>query len=35
MTEPVVVTTGAFRGEIEAQYVGKQFSDFANTVAPT
>lgn len=23
--------TGAFRGEIEAQYVGTQFSDFANT----
>lgn len=26
---------GPFRGEIEAQYVGKQFSDFANTVTPT
>ncbi len=26
---------GAFRGEIEAQYVGEQFSDFANTVAPS
>lgn len=24
---------GAFRGELEAQHVGKQFSDFANTVA--
>lgn len=26
---------GAFRGEVEAQYVGSQFSDFANTVAPS
>jgi Fe(3+) dicitrate transport protein len=26
---------GPFRGEIEAQHVGKQFSDFANTLAPT
>lgn len=26
---------GPFRGEIEAQYVGKQYSDFANTLAPT
>jgi len=26
---------GGFSGEIEAQYVGKQFSDFANTVAPS
>lgn len=26
---------GAFRGEVEAQYVGTQFSDFANTVAIT
>ncbi len=26
---------GPFRGEIEAQYVGSQYSDFANTVAPT
>jgi len=26
---------GSFRGEIEAQYVGKQFSDFANTITPS
>jgi len=26
---------GAFRGEVEAQYVGAQFSDFANTVRPS
>ena len=26
---------GAFRGELEAQHVGKQYSDFASTVAPT
>ncbi|WP_295006262.1 TonB-dependent siderophore receptor [uncultured Dechloromonas sp.] len=26
---------GPFRGEVEAQYVGSQYSDFANTVAPT
>jgi Fe(3+) dicitrate transport protein len=26
---------GALRGEIEAQYVGEQFSDFANIAAPT
>ncbi|OGT20599.1 MAG: hypothetical protein A2V90_05095 [Gammaproteobacteria bacterium RBG_16_57_12] len=26
---------GALRGEIESQYVGEQFSDFANSVAPT
>lgn len=26
---------GPLKGEIEAQYVGSQYSDFANTVAPT
>ncbi|HEX4855931.1 MAG TPA: TonB-dependent receptor [Limnobacter sp.] len=26
---------GDFKGEVEAQHVGKQFSDFANTVAPS
>lgn len=26
---------GPWRGEVEAQYVGEQFSDFANTIAPT
>lgn len=26
---------GPFRGEVEAQYVGSQYSDFANTAAPT
>ncbi len=26
---------GPFKGQIEAQYVGSQYSDFANTVAPT
>lgn len=28
-------TRGGLHFEVEAQYVGKQFSDFANTVAPT
>lgn len=26
---------GPFKGQVEAQYVGSQYSDFANTVAPT
>ncbi|OYW32433.1 MAG: hypothetical protein B7Z51_03255 [Methyloversatilis sp. 12-65-5] len=26
---------GSFRGELEAQYVGSQFSDFANVTNPT
>jgi len=35
LTAAAGYATGPFRGEIEAQYVGKQFSDFANTVAPS
>lgn len=35
LTAAAGYAVGALRGEIEAQYVGKQFSDFANTVAPT
>lgn len=27
--------SGGWRGEVEAQYVGEQFSDFASTTAPT
>jgi Fe(3+) dicitrate transport protein len=26
---------GAFRGELEAQHVGEQYADFANTAAPS
>ncbi len=32
---PLAYAVGAFRGELEAQHVGKQYSDFANTVAPS
>jgi Fe(3+) dicitrate transport protein len=35
LTAAVGYGAGPFRGEIEAQYVGSQYSDFANTVAPT
>lgn len=35
LTAAVGYAVGPFRGEIEAQYVGQQFSDFANTVDPT
>ncbi len=35
LTAAVGYGVGPFRGELEAQYVGKQYSDFANTVAPT
>jgi Fe(3+) dicitrate transport protein len=35
LTAAVGYEVGAFKGELEAQYVGSQFSDFANTVAPT
>ncbi len=35
LTAAAGYAAGPFRGEIEAQYVGKQFSDFANTVNPT
>jgi len=35
LTAAVGYGVGAFKGEIEAQYVGSQFSDFANTVAAT
>lgn len=35
LTASAGYAAGPFRGEIEAQYVGKQFSDFANSVAPT
>lgn len=35
LTAAVGYEIGAFKGEVEAQYVGKQYSDFANTLAPT
>lgn len=35
LTAAVGYGIGPFKGEIEAQYVGSQYSDFANTVAPT
>lgn len=35
LTTSAGYASGPFRGEIEAQYVGKQFSDFANTSAPS
>jgi Fe(3+) dicitrate transport protein len=35
LTASAGYAVGPFRGEIEAQYAGEQFSDFANTVAPT
>ena len=35
LTAAVGYGAGPFRGEIEAQYVGSQYSDFANTVLPT
>jgi len=35
LTAAVGYEIGAFKGEIEAQYIGKQYSDFANTLAPT
>lgn len=35
MTAAAGYAAGAFRGELEAQHVGKQYSDFASTVAPT
>ena len=34
LTAAVGYATGPLRAEIEAQHVGEQFSDFANTVAP-
>jgi Fe(3+) dicitrate transport protein len=35
LTAAAGYAAGPFRGEIEAQHVGEQFSDFANTVAPS
>jgi len=35
LTAAVGYEAGAIKGELEAQYVGSQYSDFANTVAPT
>jgi len=35
LTAGVGYGVNAFRGEIEAQYVGEQYSDFANTEAPS
>ena len=35
LTAAVGYEMGAFKGELEAQYVGSQYSDFANTVTPT
>ncbi len=35
LTAAVGYAIGPFRGEIEAQHVGEQYSDFANTSAPT
>lgn len=35
LTAAVGYATGPVRAEIEAQYVGRQYSDFANTVVPT
>jgi Fe(3+) dicitrate transport protein len=35
LTAAVGYGVGPFRGEIEAQYIGSQYSDFANTVLPT
>lgn len=35
LTAAAGYAAGSFRGEIEAQYVGAQYADFANTVAPT
>jgi len=35
LTAAAGYSAGPFRGEIEAQYVGAQYADFANTVAPT
>lgn len=35
LTAAAGYAVGSIRGEIEAQHVGEQFSDFANTVAPT
>ena len=35
LTAAVGYEVGAIKGELEAQYVGSQYSDFANTVAPT
>lgn len=35
LTAAVGYATGPLRAEIEAQHVGAQFSDFANTVAPS
>lgn len=35
LTAAVGYATGPLRAEVEAQYVGEQFSDFANTSAPS
>ena len=35
LTAALGYAAGAFKGEFEAQYVGSQYSDFANTDAPT
>lgn len=35
LTTAVGYEMGAIKGELEAQYVGSQYSDFANTVTPT
>ncbi len=35
LTAALGYSAGAFRGEIEAQYVGSQFSDFSNTQNPS
>ena len=35
LTAALGYAAGAFKGELEAQYVGSQYSDFANTDAPS
>lgn len=35
LTAAVGYGVGPFRGQLEAQYVGRQYADFANTEAPT
>lgn len=35
LTAALGYQTGVFRGEVEAQHVGSQYSDFANTEAPS
>lgn len=35
LTAGLGYAVGPFKGEVEAQYIGSQYSDFANTAAPT